>query len=195
MWSKHDKDNLYTMDGDESFTFLGKGAQFKGIIHFEGTIRIDGRLEGEIHTKGTLMVGEHAVIEGDINADIVVCGGQISGNIVAAEKVQLLSTGVVTGTIKTPLLSVEEGVRLHGMCDAEGRGEVRALDGAREAAQQQQLTGVARVRGAWNGLLDSMFGSTSKHKELAMAGEETFTFLARGFEFQGTLTFGGQARI
>jgi len=94
------------------------------------------------------MVGEHAVIEGDINADIVVCGGQISGNIVAAEKVQLLSTGVVTGTIKTPLLSVEEGVRLHGMCDAEGRGEVRALDGAREAAQQQQLTGVARVRGA-----------------------------------------------
>jgi len=61
MWSKHDKDNLYTMDGDESFTFLGKGAQFKGIIHFEGTIRIDGRLQGEIHTKGTLMVGEHAV--------------------------------------------------------------------------------------------------------------------------------------
>src|SRR6266704_2548324 len=133
MWSKHDKDNLYTMDGDESFTFLGRGAQFKGIIHFEGTIRIDGRLQGEIHTKGTLMVGEHAVIEGDINA---------------AERVQLLATGVVTGTVKTPLLAVEEGVRLHGMCDAEGRGEVRALDGAREAAQQQQLTGVARVRGA-----------------------------------------------
>src|SRR5437870_2065531 len=137
MWSKHDKDNLYTMDGDESFTFLGKGAQFKGIIHFEGTIRIDGRLEGEIHTKGTLMVGEHAVIEGDIHADVVVSGGQINGNIVASEKVQLLSTGIVTGTIKTPLLSVEEGVRLHGMCDAEGRGAVRALDGAREAAQRR----------------------------------------------------------
>jgi cytoskeletal protein CcmA (bactofilin family) len=147
MWSKHDKDNLYTMNGDEPFTFLGKGAQFKGIIHFEGTIRIDGRLEGEIHTKGTLMVGEHAVIEGDINADVVVCGGQINGNIVASEKVQLLSTGIVTGTIKTPLLSVEEGVRLHGMCDAEGRGEVRAMDGAREMAKQQQLSGVARVRG------------------------------------------------
>src|SRR5438093_12768348 len=99
MWSKHDKDNLYTMDGDESFTFLGKGAQFKGIIHFEGTIRIDGRLEGEIHTKGTLMVGEHAVIEGDSNADIVACGGQISGNIAASLKVYVMSIGVATGSL------------------------------------------------------------------------------------------------
>src|SRR5213594_2859549 len=102
MWSKREKANVYTMNGDEPFTFLGKGAQFKGIIHFEGTIRIDGRLEGEIHTKGTLMVGEHAVIEGDISADVVVSGGHINGNIVASEKVQLLSAGVVTGTIKTP---------------------------------------------------------------------------------------------
>src|SRR5438094_672745 len=82
MWSKREKGNVYTMNGDEPFTFLGKGAQFKGIIHFEGTIRIDGRLEGEIHTKGTLMVGEHAVIEGDISADVVVSGGHIDGNIV-----------------------------------------------------------------------------------------------------------------
>src|SRR5206468_6524387 len=135
MWSKHDKDNLYTMDGDESFTFLGKGAQFKGIIHFEGTIRIDGRLEGEIHTKGTLMVGEHAVIEGDISAGVVVSGGQINGNIVASEKVQLLSAGVVPGTIKTPLVSVEEGVHLSGVCDVAGRVGFRALEGRRAAAQ------------------------------------------------------------
>jgi len=147
MWSKREKGNVYTMNGDEPFTFLGKGAQFKGIIHFEGTIRIDGRLEGEIHTKGTLMVGEHAVIEGDISADVVVSGGHINGNIVASEKVQLLSAGVVTGTIKTPLLSIEEGVHLYGMCDVAGRGEIRALDGAREVAQQQ-LTSVARMRGA-----------------------------------------------
>jgi len=147
MWSKREKANVYAMNGDEPFTFLGKGAQFKGIIHFEGTIRIDGRLEGEIHTKGTLMVGENAVIEGDISADVVVSGGLINGNIVASEKVQLLSAGIVTGTIKTPLLSIEEGVHLYGMCDVAGKGEIRALDGAREVAQQQ-LTSVARMRGA-----------------------------------------------
>src|SRR5437879_12955093 len=111
MWSKHEKDNLYTMNGDEPFTFLGKGAQFKGIIHFEGTIRIDGRLEGEIHTKGTLMVGEHAVIEGDINADVVVSGGQINGNIVAAEQVQLLATAPLKVALKTAPLPCDAGGR------------------------------------------------------------------------------------
>jgi cytoskeletal protein CcmA (bactofilin family) len=145
MWSKKEKNNPYTMSGEESFTFLGKGSQFKGIVTFEGTIRIDGRLEGEIHTKGTLVVGEHAVIEGDVSADVVISGGRVTGNIVAAEKVQLLATGIVIGTIKTPLLSVEEGVRFSGTCDAEGRGEIRTLEGVREAAQQPA---VARVRGA-----------------------------------------------
>ena len=125
MWSKKDKNNPYAMDGEESFTFLGKGSHFKGIVTFEGTIRIDGRLEGEIHTKGTLVVGEHAVIEGDVSADVVISGGRVTGNIVASQKVQLLSTGVVLGTIKAPLLSVEEGVRFMGNCEAAGRGEVR----------------------------------------------------------------------
>jgi cytoskeletal protein CcmA (bactofilin family) len=147
MWSKKDKNDPYSMHGEESFTFLGKGSQFKGIISFEGTIRIDGRLEGEIHTKGTLVVGEHAVIEGDVSADVVISGGRVTGNIVASEKVQLLSTGVVVGTIKAPLLTVEEGVRFMGSCEAEGRGEVRALDAAREATPAP-AQGVARVRGA-----------------------------------------------
>ena len=86
MWSKKTKNDPYTMSGEESFTFLGKGSQFKGIVTFEGTIRIDGRLEGEIHTKGTLVVGEHAVIEGDVSADVVISGGRVTGNIVASEK-------------------------------------------------------------------------------------------------------------
>lgn len=147
MWSKKDKNNPYTMNGEESFTFLGKGSQFKGIVTFEGTIRIDGRLEGEIHTKGTLVVGEHAVIEGDVSADVVISGGRVTGNIIASEKVQLLATGVVLGTIKTPLLSVEEGVRFMGNCEAAGRGEVRTLEATREPVQQPQQ-GVARARGA-----------------------------------------------
>src|SRR5438132_12117786 len=120
MWSKREKGNVYTMNGDEPFTFLGKGAQFKGIIHFEGTIRIDGRLEGEIHTKGTLMVGEHAVIEGDISADPLVSGGSINGNLYASERVQLLPAAVVNGSMKTPLLCVDEGVQLYGTCEVVG---------------------------------------------------------------------------
>src|SRR3989475_13081558 len=134
MWSKREKGNVYTMNGDEPFTFLGQGVEFKGIIHFEGTIRIDGRLEGEIHSKGTLMVGEHAVIEGDIIAGTIVSGGTINGNLTATERVQLLPSAVLNGDLKTPFLKVEEGVQLHGNCEAEGRAKSRAVEEPRKAA-------------------------------------------------------------
>src|SRR5207245_11703385 len=101
---------------------------------------------------------------------VVVSGGHINGNIVASEKVQLLSPGVVTGTIKTPLLSIEEGVHLYGMCDVAGRGEIRALDGQRELARQQ-LTSVARMRGAQARAWDRARRATSKEEEGQRAGE------------------------
>src|SRR5438093_59148 len=148
MWSKREKGNVYTMNGDEPFTFLGKGAQFKGIIHFEGTIRIDGRLEGEIHTKGTLMVGEHAVIEGDISAGTIVSGGTINGNLTATERVQLLPSAVLNGDLKTPFLKVEEGVQLHGTCEAEGRAKSRAVEEPRKAAPHAAKVPVSQRGGA-----------------------------------------------
>jgi cytoskeletal protein CcmA (bactofilin family) len=99
-------------------------------------VRIDGSMEGEVHTKGTVIIGEHAIIEGDVHADTVVSGGRITGNIVASEKVELLSPGSLVGTIKTPLLSLQEGVSFSGTCEAEGRGELRALDEARTTGAQ-----------------------------------------------------------
>src|SRR5437870_11878816 len=148
MWSKHEKDNLYTMNGDEPFTFLGKGAEFKGILHFEGTIRIDGRLEGEIHTKGTLMVGEHAVIEGDISAGTIVSGGTINGNLTATERVQLLPSAVLNGDLKTPFLKVEEGVQLHGTCEAEGRAKSKSVEEPRKAAPHAAKVPMSQRGGA-----------------------------------------------
>src|SRR5436305_155504 len=148
MWSKREKGNVYTMNGDEPFTFLGKGAQFKGIIHFEGTIRIDGRLSGDIHTKGTVILGEHAVIEGDISAGTIVSGGTINGNLTATERVQLLPSAVLNGDLKTPFLKVEEGVQLHGTCEAEGRAKSRAVEEPRKAAPHAAKVPVSQRGGA-----------------------------------------------
>jgi cytoskeletal protein CcmA (bactofilin family) len=141
MWPRAKK--KWDSSSEQTFTFLGKGAKFKGTLTYEGTLRIDGRLEGEIQTKGTVIVGEEAVIEGDITADAIISSGKITGNIVASEKVQLLAPGALIGTIKTPLLSLEEGVRFSGTCEAEGHGEVRTLDEIREGTTQ----GAARARG------------------------------------------------
>jgi cytoskeletal protein CcmA (bactofilin family) len=103
--------------GTENITLLGKGVDFKGIVSFEGTVRVDGRVEGEIHTTGTLIVGEHAVIEGIVSAGVLMNSGKINGTITAVEKVHILNPGVLVGDIRTPVIAIEEGSRFHGMCD------------------------------------------------------------------------------
>lgn len=102
---------------EEIIAFLGKGTEFKGVITYDGTVRIDGKVEGEIITKGTLVVGETATIDAEINAGTVICGGKIHGNITATTKVQLLSPAVLNGSVRTPVLIVEEGVKFNGNCD------------------------------------------------------------------------------
>jgi cytoskeletal protein CcmA (bactofilin family) len=132
--------------GDEIIAFLGKGTEFKGVITFHGTIRIDGHVEGEIITEGTLIVGEGAIINSEISAGTVVCGGKIAGNITAMEKVQLLPTAVLDGSVKTPLLIIEEGVRFNGNCQmsrttgaptGEGLKGIRAVRSQEAEAAQE----------------------------------------------------------
>ncbi|RMH09725.1 MAG: polymer-forming cytoskeletal protein [Nitrospirae bacterium] len=106
--------------GDSQFSqeqivaFIGHGVEFTGTIHYNGSVRIDGRLDGEIHTEGTLLVGPQAVITAKISAGSVICKGQITGDIVAKEKVVLLASANMDGSLNTPHLSIEEGVVFNG---------------------------------------------------------------------------------
>src|SRR5213080_286651 len=69
--------------------FVGKGVEFKGTISYSGTVRIDGYLDGEIHTDGVLLIGEEAVIQAKITAGTIVSKGKITGDVVAKECVKL----------------------------------------------------------------------------------------------------------
>lgn len=102
---------------NENFTLLGRGVDFKGIVSFDGTVRVDGRVEGEIHTTGMLIVGEHAVIKGVVSVGVLLNSGKINGTITANEKIQILKPGILVGDIRTPLIAIEEGSHFHGMCD------------------------------------------------------------------------------
>jgi cytoskeletal protein CcmA (bactofilin family) len=102
---------------DENFTFLSKGVDFKGVVNFDGTIRIDGRVEGEVHTTGTLIIGEQAVIKGVISAGVIMTSGKVNGTVTATAKVHIQKPGVLIGDIRTPGISIEEGAHFHGMCD------------------------------------------------------------------------------
>lgn len=94
--------------------FVGKGVDFKGTISYSGTVRIDGFLEGEIHTDGVLLIGEEAVIQAKVTAGTIVCKGKITGDVVAKDRVKLRAPAVFNGSIKTPMLSMEDGVLFNG---------------------------------------------------------------------------------
>lgn len=117
MWAIGGEDKSKTGSGSESLTFLAKGVDFRGVIHFEGTIRVDGRLEGEVHTNGTLIVGEQGVIKGLISAGTVMTSGKINGTVTALEKVQINKPGILIGDVRTAAIAIEDGAHFHGMCD------------------------------------------------------------------------------
>jgi cytoskeletal protein CcmA (bactofilin family) len=101
----------------ENFTFLAKGVDFKGVVNFDGTIRIDGRVEGEVHTTGTLIVGEQATVKGIISVGTLMSSGKINGTVTATAKILIQKHGVLIGDIRTPGISIEDGAHFHGMCD------------------------------------------------------------------------------
>ncbi|MEK7237567.1 MAG: polymer-forming cytoskeletal protein [Nitrospirota bacterium] len=116
MWA-FGKSQPGTVTSQEDFTFLGKDVVFKGILTLEGSVRVDGQLEGELHSTGTLTVGEHAVIRGNIKTGVLITSGKIKGNITASEKVMILNPGIVIGDIRTPAISIEAGAHFHGLSD------------------------------------------------------------------------------
>jgi len=98
-------------------TFLGKDASFKGELSFKGTLCIDGKFEGKIHTTDTLIISLDGSVEGDIIAGSVICEGRVKGNIVASTKVELRPDSNVIGDIQSPSLIIEVGAKLDGKCN------------------------------------------------------------------------------
>jgi cytoskeletal protein CcmA (bactofilin family) len=103
--------------GDDNITLLAKGVHLKGEIRVEGTVRIDGCLEGEIHTKGQVIVGEDGLVQGLVSAGTVVSSGRIKASVKAVERVQLLKTAILIGEVHTPVLIMEDGAKMQGTTD------------------------------------------------------------------------------
>ena len=111
----------------EDLTVLGKNVTFEGVIRFEGTLQLDSCFEGEIHSKGVLVVGEHAVIRGTISVGTLISSGKIQGTVTASDKVQLLKTAVQIGDMHAPAFSIEEGAYFKGFANM---GLIPSADGS-----------------------------------------------------------------
>ena len=95
-------------------TAVGAGLSFRGELSGEGDFHIAGRFEGEINVTGRVLVGEGADVDANINARAIVVGGTVRGNLSAATRVEILPTGVLTGTLKTGSFSAADGAEVKG---------------------------------------------------------------------------------
>ncbi len=104
---------------------LGKGSRVEGKLTFEGSVRIDGYVEGEILAQDAVVVGDSAVISAQIHAETVIIKGKITGDIIARKRVELRAPGRLMGNITTPSLVIHEGVVFEGHCSMGGGAEVK----------------------------------------------------------------------
>ncbi|MCH8157504.1 MAG: polymer-forming cytoskeletal protein [Nitrospinae bacterium] len=116
--------------------YMGEDTVFKGTLSFEGTVRIDGKFEGQVKTKDTLIIGETGDVAAEIIAGTVICKGRIRGTIVASQRVEMHASSKVVGNVQTPALNIELGAILDGNCNMSGKeGKIIKLvkGGASEA--------------------------------------------------------------
>ena len=96
------------------YSLLDSQLTVSGDINTAGSLRIDGRLLGNIGTADTVVLGVGATMVGDVNAREVIVGGSLTGHVRATERVELQPTAIVTGDITTQVVLVQEGGVING---------------------------------------------------------------------------------
>mgnify|MGYP001564721579 CR=1 FL=1 len=97
---------------------LDVDAAMQGTLSFKDPVnlRINGKFEGNLDTRGNLTIGSTAVLAADINGDNIVIGGRVKGTITARERLTLLPTAIMEGDIYPARLNIAEGAILEGRC-------------------------------------------------------------------------------
>ncbi|HDL18884.1 MAG TPA: polymer-forming cytoskeletal protein [Bacteroidetes bacterium] len=90
-------------------TLIGKGAIIEGNLTLQHSLRMDGKLIGNIKSTDSIIIGKDGEVEGEIEVKNAVVGGKIKGKIVASGKVTLETTSVFNGQLKANKLVIDEG--------------------------------------------------------------------------------------
>ena len=97
-----------------SKNILSSDVEIHGNLKFSHDLIIDGKIEGEVTSDGSLTVGENARIKGEIKTKSVTVFGKVEGNITVSERCELKSNAELLGDIKAGTLSIEEGATFMG---------------------------------------------------------------------------------
>ena len=93
---------------------LTNDVEIKGSLKFTNDLVIDGRIEGEVTSEGSLTVGENACVKGEIKTRSCIIFGKVEGNVTVTDRCELKNTAELIGDVKANRLSIEEGASFMG---------------------------------------------------------------------------------
>lgn len=109
--------------GLQGYSVLDANVVVRGDIETEGTLRIDGRLEGNVLRAASVVIGSGGSVVGDVHTHELVIGGSVHGNVTVERRVELESTALVVGDIAADAILIHEGGKVRGRLVVRSAGE------------------------------------------------------------------------
>ncbi len=127
-------------EGAQVSTSLGKGSQISGTLTFEGAVRINGQVDGDISAQESVVIGESAVVKAQVTADSIIITGKVTGDITARRRVEIQAPGKLYGDITTPSLVIHDGAVFEGRCSmgATTDAQERSKSGMKPSGDEER---------------------------------------------------------
>ena len=120
-------------------SIIGPGMKIVGNCETDGTIRIEGTVEGSVRAGKAVVVGKDGLVSGDITTQDAVVSGTVIGTLVAESRLELQATCRIEGDIRARRMQLEEGAILNGtvhMGEVPGQGKELSSPGGAELADR-----------------------------------------------------------
>lgn len=98
-------------------TIIGKGNVINGDFLAKNSVRLDGQIEGNVVVEGLLVIGSAGKITGNVEAAAAIVGGEVTGDIIAPDKIEITETARVIGNLRTNVIVVDEKAIFQGQLD------------------------------------------------------------------------------
>ena len=99
---------------DTAVSIIGPGMRVVGDCETEGTLRVEGVIEGTVRAGKAVVIGKDGAIIGDLITQDAIIGGKITGTVVAESRLELQATCLIEGEIKARRIKLDEGGRING---------------------------------------------------------------------------------
>jgi cytoskeletal protein CcmA (bactofilin family) len=115
--------------GEASMSIIGPGMTVVGDVITEGTVRIEGRIQGTVRASKAIVIHKDGAVDGDIITQDAVIAGRVRGTVMAESRLELQATCDIEGQIRAPVqhLQLEEGARFNGQIQMLDENQVRSL--------------------------------------------------------------------